>query len=71
MTALPGEGGPVQLSVPLTLAKSGCAEAAWAAHASLTRAEIADPDLRGNSHWCAIKADAYGRFVAAFEAVKS
>lgn len=44
------------------------AEAAFAVHQTLVKAEIADPTLHQNEHWREQRDIAFARFCAAFEA---
>lgn len=39
---------------------------AYAAHAALVKTEAANPELRQNEHWQALRDTAFARFYAAF-----
>lgn len=58
-----------RLPVPVIRFDPSVADAAFAVHQTLVKAEIADPTLNQNEHWREQRDIAFARFCAAFEAV--
>lgn len=54
--------------IPVIRFDLSVAEAAFAVHQTLVRAQIADPTLNQNVHWREQREIAFARFCAAFEA---
>lgn len=54
--------------IPVIRFDPGEADAAFAVHSTLVRAEAADPTLANNAHWREQRDIAFARFCAAFEA---